>query len=182
MTEFEVVIRVANWTEGQRLGWFLLKFLPLTDPPIRHADIEVRKVEDNMEEGEAKPSCPFCHRKLWCVNCDPFGTRTHGSQPFPLEEPPAEEPEKEHDPTINFILAFEAKMIARYEEHMTEKGSSWIGIKKGFLYDKLDEEYCEVFQTDTEDPDALMDELVDLGVVAAMCHARELYTKQGRGK
>jgi hypothetical protein len=162
MTEFEVVIRVPSWKAGQRLGWSILRTTTTS-----HADIEVREVGQ---------TCPFCNGKIWCEKCDPFGNRTHGSNPFPLE------PAKEHDPTVNFILAFGAKMEARYQDNVAEKGSSWVGVKKGFLYDKLDEEYCEVFQTDDGDPDALMYELVDLGVVAAMCHARELYTKQGRGK
>lgn len=79
-----------------------------------------------------------------------------------------------------FIIAFCSKMEARYEEHRAEKGDSWRGCDKQFLYDKLDEEYVEVFQTSPKDYDTLMSELVDLALVAAMCHARELYAKQGR--
>jgi hypothetical protein len=56
---------------------------------LEQAATDALAVLDNMEEPDAeKPKCPFCGEKIWCEKCDPYGSRTHGSKPFPLVDPP----------------------------------------------------------------------------------------------
>lgn len=74
---------------------------------------------------------------------------------------------------MQFIVEFTRKMDQRYREHRPEKGDSWREMPKYELITLLKEEWAELSTTPFSDTEGLMSELIDLALVAAMCHARE---------
>ena len=113
--------------------------------------------------------------------CDPsYKSHTRDSIRAILKAMPRQEPYgREALLHMQFIVEFTRKMDQRYREHRPKKGDSWRESDIDYLYVCLRDEHQEVQDlrlpdlTGKHPAENLMSELIDLALVAAMCHARE---------